>query len=202
MTREEVMKLIPSVTEEQVTAILNGFNGEMAKTKDQVASLKTELGKAKELEKTNEELQKKLEELEAANLSDQERLEKERAKEKEALDKANAELQKKVEELEKTMAISSTRQTAVEKLHITAEEATKVVKDDGSFDMEVLGEIISNKEKSAVADYEKQKLAQTPNPNGGTGDPADPNAAVNEVAKAAAERAKSASADVLKHYIH
>ena len=55
---------------------------------------------------------------------------------------------------------------------ITGEKADKLIESlkNGSFDTEILGEIIAEKEQTAIADYEKKSLKNTPNPDGKTGD--------------------------------
>lgn len=47
----------------------------------------------------------------------------------------------KIAELEKTQAIADQRSNAASKFNISAEQASQVIKDDGSFDYEVLGKL-------------------------------------------------------------
>ena len=54
----------------------------------------------------------------------------------------------------------------MEKFGLTAEQASKVVTDDGATDYDVLGQIFSDSKKTAIAEYEKKKLDNTPNPGG------------------------------------
>ena len=82
-----------------------------------------------------------------------------------ALESAN----QKIAELEKRDIIRTQRASAMEKFGLTAEQASKVVTDDGATDYEVLGQIFADSKKSAIAEYEKQKLDGTPNPGGSTG---------------------------------
>ena len=82
-----------------------------------------------------------------------------------ALESAN----QKIAELEKRDVIRTQRANAMEKFGLTAEQASKVVTDDGATDYEVLGQIFADSKKSAIAEYEKQKLDGTPNPGGSTG---------------------------------
>ena len=83
-----------------------------------------------------------------------------------ALESAN----QKIAELEKRDIIRTQRANAMEKFGLTAEQASKVVTDDGATDYEVLGQIFADSKKSAIAEYEKQKLDGTPNPGGSTGE--------------------------------
>ena len=82
-----------------------------------------------------------------------------------ALESAN----QKIAELEKRDVIRTQRANAMEKFGLTADQASKVVTDDGATDYEVLGQIFADSKKSAIAEYEKQKLDGTPNPGGSTG---------------------------------
>lgn len=151
MTREDVLKLFPDATDEQITNLLNQNNSEVAREKGKADKYKADAQKA-------DELQKQLDDLNSQNLSDIEKANK-------ALEQAN----NRIAELEKTDAIRSQRSNAMEKFKITAEQAGQVIKDDGSFDYDALGQIISDKEKNAIADYEKKNLDGTPNPDGGKG---------------------------------
>ena len=82
-----------------------------------------------------------------------------------ALESAN----QKIAELEKRDIIRAQRASAMEKFGLTAEQASKVVTDDGATDYEVLGQIFADSKESAIAEYEKQKLDGTPNPGGSAG---------------------------------
>lgn len=158
MTREQAKQKLISFgvadpTDEQITDLLNSINAETKKEKERADSYKEKADKA-------DELQTQLDELNNQNLSDIEKANK-------ALEQAN----NRIAELERTDAIRSQRSNAMEKFKITAEQAGQVIKDDGSFDYDVLGQIISDKEKNAIADYEKKNLDGTPNPDGGKGGP-------------------------------
>ena len=101
---------------------------------------------------------KKLDELNSQNMTELE-------KATTALEAAN----KQIAQLEKNDEIRTQRANAMEKFGITAEQASKVVTDDGATDYEVLGQIFADSKKTAIAEYEKQKLDDTPNPGGSTG---------------------------------
>lgn len=158
MTREDVKKLFPEATDEQITSLLNQNNSEVAKEKAKSEKVKAELDDLKENAGNVEELQKKIEEIEESKLTETQKIAKE-------LEKSNA----RVAELEKAAAIQNSRAEAAEKFKVTAEQAKQIVKDDGSFDYDVLGQIIAEKETNAVSEYEKQKLAETQNPGGNSG---------------------------------
>ena len=73
----------------------------------------------------------------------------------------------KIAELEKTQAIANQRSNAASKFNISAEQASQVIKDDGSFDYEVLGKIISDKETAAAQAKEQEIANGSTNPGGG-----------------------------------
>ena len=151
MTREDVLKLFPDATDEQITNLLNQNNSEVAREKNKAGKDKEELARLKEVEKEYNEFKEQ-------GMSENEKTDK-------ALDSAN----QKIAELEKRDIIRTQRANAMEKFGLTAEQASKVVTDDGATDYEVLGQIFADSKKSAIAEYEKQKLDGTPNPGGSTG---------------------------------
>ena len=102
MTREDVLKLFPEATDEQITNLLNQNNSEVAREKTKAGQYKAKADSA-------DELQKKIDELEAGNLSEIEKANK-------ALETANA----KIAELEKTQAIADQRSNAASKFNISA----------------------------------------------------------------------------------
>ena len=69
MTREQVIKLFPGATEEQITNLLNQSNAELEKEKTKAKAYKADADKAKEL-------QTKIDELEAGNLTEIEKANK------------------------------------------------------------------------------------------------------------------------------
>lgn len=162
MTREDVKKLFPEATDEQITSLLNQNNSEVAKEKAKSEKVKAELDDLKASAVSPEELQKKIEEIEESKMTETQKIANE-------LEKAN----KQIADLKKDAAIRDSRVEAAERFKITAEQAKTVVKDDGTIDFEILGQIIAEKETNAVSEYEKQKLAETQNPGGGSGNGGD-----------------------------
>ena len=155
MTREQAKQNLIAIgvaepTDEQVSNYLNQVNGETKKEKDKADQYKAKADNA-------DELQKKLDELEAGNLSEVEQANKN-------LEKANA----RIAELEKVQAIANQRSNAASKFNVTAEQAAQIVKDDGSFDYDVLGKIISEKETAAAQAKEQEIAKGSTNPGGGT----------------------------------
>ena len=142
MTREQVIKLFPDATDDQITALLNQNNSEVAREKEKASGYKEKASKA-------DELQKKIDELESGNLSEIEKANK-------ALEEAN----KQIAVLQKNNAIRDQRESAMTNFKITAEQAKTVVKDDGSLDYSELGKIISEKE-TASAQAKEQEIAKS-----------------------------------------
>ncbi len=184
MTREDVLKLFPEATDEQITNLLNQNNSEVAREKTKAGQYKAKADSA-------DELQKKLDELEAGNLSEIEKANK-------ALETANA----RIAELEKTQAIADQRSNAASKFNISAEQASQVIKDDGSFDYEVLGKIISDKETAAAQAKEQEIANGTTNPGGGsTGGGGKEKTADVENAEKISFGSNSASEEAKNHYV-
>lgn len=185
MTREDVLKLFPDATDEQITNLLNKTHSEISKEKTRAEQYKAKADKA-------DELQTQLDDLNSQNLSEVEKATK-------ALEDAN----KKIAELEKRDAVRTQRTNAMEKFGITAEQASKVVTDDGGTDYEVLGQIFADGKKNAIAEFEKQKLADTPNPNGtkdkNTEQLNDAEKIAMEIGKNVAETNKTANAIVASY---
>lgn len=151
MTREQVLKLFPEATDEQITNLLNQSNGELEKEKQKSKAYKADADKAKEL-------QEKIDELEGGNLTDIEKANK-------ALEEAN----KTIADMQKSNAIRDQREQAMSNFKIDAEQAKSVVKDDGTLDYEALGKIISDKETASAQAKEKEIADGGTNPGGGSG---------------------------------
>lgn len=189
MTREQAKQNLIAIgiaepTEEQISNYLNQVNGETKKEKDKAAEYKAKADKA-------DELQGKLDELEAGNLTEIEQANKN-------LEKAN----NRIAELEKAQAIATQRSNVASKFNVTAEQAAQIVKDDGSFDYDVLGKIISEKETAAAQAKEQEIANNSTNPGGGK-------AGGNNDEKTSAEKiasklfsSKKQENDILSHYLN
>ena len=106
----------------------------------------------------------------------------------------------RIAELEKAQSLSAQRNSVVEKFKVTSEQAKQIVKDDGSFDYDVLGQIISDKEAAAATAKEQEIAGKAGNPNGASGG--------NENGKSTAENLatkffgnQKQENDILKHYV-
>ena len=155
MTREQAKQKLISFgvaepTEEQISDLLNSISAETKKEKDRADSYKAKADKA-------DELQTQLDDLNSQNMSDIEKANK-------ALETAN----ERIAELEKTQAIATQRNSVAEKFKVTSEQAKQIIKEDGSFDYEVLGQIISDKENAAATAKEQELANNATNPGGGS----------------------------------
>lgn len=188
MTREDVLKLFPEATDEQVTKLLNQNNTEVAEEKKKSGKFKTELDDLKASAANAEELQKKIEEIEQSKMTETEKIAKELEKSSE-----------RVAELERNIAIRDSRAAAAEKFKVTAEQAKQIVKDDGSFDYDVLGTIIAEKETAAANAKEQEIAHNSTNPGGQSGD-GGTNSMATDMAVASAKRAGTANESILANY--
>lgn len=192
MTRDDVRNMIPGITEEQVTSLLNQSNSEIAKEKAKLEKYKNDTKadaeRLKTIESENESLQAKLDELEQGNLTEIEKANK-------ALEIANT----RIAELEKIQFISNQRADAVANFKINAEQAKEVVKDDGTFDMVKLGQIMAEKESAAALAKEQEIAALSQNPTNKDNNPEDGSQAKN-IALASAKRASTVNNDILDLY--
>ena len=189
MTREQAKQNLISIgisepTDDQVSNYLNQLNGETKKEKDKAAEYKAKADKA-------DELQSKIDEIEAGNLTELEKANK-------ALETAN----NQIAELQKSNAIRDLREKAMTDFKITAEQAKTVVKEDGSFDTTVLGQIISEKETASAQAKEQEIAKGTPNPGGGSNQDLEKTEAEKIAASLISSNPKSQSNnDVLSHYL-
>lgn len=188
MTREDVKKIFPDATDEQITSFLNQSNSDVAKEKAKNQKLKEDAEKAKALETELEELKKQ-------NMSEAERTELEHQKEKATNEKRISDLESALKAAQKdalTGKITSIFASAGMKgdayagaikafSNMDAEDALKEAQNfvDG----------ISEANKSALntakAAWEKEALEKTPNPGGGkSGGEPEKKSEASEYAKA------------------
>ena len=188
MTREDVKKIFPDATDEQITSFLNQSNSDVAKEKAKAQKLKEDAEKAKALETELEELKKQ-------NMSEAEKAELERQKEKAANEK-------RISDLESALATSQKEALTGKITSIFAAAGMKgdayagAIKAFSNLDAEdALKEAqnfvdgISEANKSALdtakAAWEKEALENTPNPGGGkSGGEPEKKSEASEYAKA------------------
>ena len=155
MTREQAKQNligfgIAEPTDEQISNYLNQIGAETKTYKDKLASVGGKDDRIAELEK----------ELEKLNKQNMTELELERAEKDKALSSV-ANLEKQIEQM--------ITKTELAKLGITGEVADTLVSGNGKLDFATLGQIISDREKNAVSEYEKKALENPPNPSGNKG---------------------------------
>lgn len=184
MKREDLIAM--GLSEENADKIMSDYGSSVQKAKAKADEYKTKADKA-------EELQKQLDDIEQGKLTEVEQANKN-------LEKANA----RIAELEKAQAIANQRANAASKFNVTAEQAAQIVKDDGSFDYDVLGKIISEKETAAAQAKEQEIAKGSTNPGGGTAggnkDGADNKTNAEKIAESLISNAPKNN-DVLSHYI-
>lgn len=173
MTREDVKKIFPDATDEQISSFLNQSNSDVAREKAKVQKLKEDADKAKALEEELEELKKQ-------NMSEAEKAELERQKEKAANEKRISDLEAALATSQKealTGKITSIFANAGMKgdayagaikafSNMKAEDALKEAR---SF-VDGISEVNKSTLETAKATWEKEALENTPNPGGGSGD--------------------------------
>ena len=188
MTRAEAKQKLISYgiaepTEEQITDLLNSINAETQKEKQRADGYKADADKAAEL-------QAELDRINAEKMTDAEKQAKD-------LEKAN----NRIAELEKAQQLITQRNSVAEKFNVTAEQAKQIVKDDGSFDYDVLGQIISEKEKAAATAKEQEIAGKAGNPNGASGGGADNKSTAENIATKLFGGQKQEN-NILKHYVN
>ena len=173
MTREDVKKIFPDATDEQITSFLNQSNSDVAKEKAKNQKLKEDAEKAKALETELEELKKQ-------NMSEAERTELEHQKEKATNEKRISDLESALKAAQKdalTGKITSIFANAGMKGDAYAgaiKAFSNMNAEDALKEAQTFVDGISAENKTALdtakAAWEKEALEKTPNPGGGTGD--------------------------------
>ena len=176
MTREQAKQVligmgIEEPSDEQVSKYLDSVTGEVKKEKDKNASIKEKADKA-------EALQKELDELKQQNMTDAEKAELERQKEKAANEKRISDLETALANSQKealTGKITSIFASAGMKgdAYTGAIKAFSVLPaEDALNEAQSFVDGISTENKTALetakAAWEKEVLKNTPNPGGGT----------------------------------
>lgn len=188
MTREDVKKIFPEATDEQITSFLNQSNSDVAKEKAKNQKLKEDAEKAKALETELEELKKQ-------NMSEAEKAELERQKEKAANEKRISDLESALKTSQKealTGKITSIFASAGMKgdayagaikafSNMDAEDALK----EAQTFVDGISEVNKSTLDTAKAAWEKEALENTPNPGGGkSGGEPEKKSEASEYAKA------------------
>lgn len=200
MTREQAKQVligmgIEEPSDEQVTKYLDSVTGEVKKEKDKNTFLKEKADKA-------ETLQKELDELKQQNMTDAEKQEAERKKEKEAVDKELADLKAALAESNKK-ALTSEITSMFANAGLSSETYASAIKayasmpceksEDVMKEVEIFVKGVSEANKTALdtakAAWEKEALENTPNPGGGkSGGEPEKKSEASEYAKAYSAR--------------
>lgn len=188
MTREDVKKIFPDATDEQITSFLNQSNSDVTKEKAKAQKVKEQAEKADALEK-------ELEELKQQNMTDAEKAELERQKEKAANEK-------RISDLESALATSQREALTGKITSIFASAGMKgdayagAIKAFSNMDAEDalkeaqtfvdgISEVNKSTLDTAKAAWEKEALENTPNPGGGkSGGEPEKKSEASEYAKA------------------
>lgn len=188
MTREDVKRIFPDATDDQITSFLNQSNSDVAKEKAKAQKAKEQADKAEALEKELEELKKQ-------NMTEAEKAELERQKEKAANEK-------RISDLESALATSQKEALTGKITSIFANAGMKgdayagAIKafsnmnaEDALKEAQTFVDGISVENKNALdtarAAWEKEALENTPNPGGGkSGGKPEKKSEASEYAKA------------------
>lgn len=151
MTREDLKKLFPDATDDQITKMLNMHNSEINIERNKVTAMKDKADSADELQKQIDELQQQLD---GKNNDKDSELQK---------------LRDQIAKLERQNAVAAQKKSAMEKFRINAEQVDKIINDDGVLDYDALAQIISEKETAAATAKEQEIAKNQGNPGGGSG---------------------------------
>lgn len=187
MKREDLTAL--GLTDEQIEKIIAENSKDIQNANKNADKYKAELESLKESAANAEELQKKIEEIEQSKMTETEKIAKE-------LEKAN----QRVADLEKLGTIRDQREAAITKFHVTAEQAKQIVKDDGTMDYDILGQIIADKESAAALAKEQEIANLSANPGGQGANSSGENSVAKDIAIASAKRAGTANESILNNY--
>lgn len=170
MTREDVKKIFPDATDEQITSFLNQSNSDVAKEKAKAQKAKEQADKAEALEKELEELKKQ-------NMTEAEKAELEHQKEKATNEKRISDLETALKTAQKealTGKITSIFASAGMKGDAYAgaiKAFSNMNAEDALKEAQTFVDGISTENKNALdtakAAWEKEALENTPNPGGG-----------------------------------
>lgn len=188
MTREDVKKIFPDATDDQITSFLNQSNSDVAKEKAKAQKAKEQADKAEALEKELEELKKQ-------NMTEAEKAELEHQKEKATNEKRISDLETALKTAQKealTGKITSIFANAGMKGDAYAgaiKAFSNMNAEDALKEAQTFVDGISAENKNALdtakAAWEKEALEKTPNPGGGkSGGEPEKKSEASEYAKA------------------
>lgn len=188
MTRQQARANLVAIgiaepTEEQITNYLDQVGGETKRERDRADRYKADADRTADL-------QKQLDDLNSANLSEVEKANRDR---EDAL--------KQIAALNKQLTTMQTMQSLAER-GIVGEDAKSLINEDGSINFETLGKIISDRETSAAAAKERELLQNTPNPKGGSGNGNGPEKSLAETLAEKVMPKSVTNNDIVNQYLH
>lgn len=206
MTREDVKKLFPDASEEQITGLLNQNNSEVAREKARAEKLKTDSEKWKTDAEKAAELQAKLDSLENEKLTEEERRKKEEEKLRNELDEKWKKMEQANIDLQNQLNSERIKSYAGSK-NLTGEKIDSILKSfGGNYELAVaaidsMAELISERETAAALAKEQQIANASSNPGGQSGNTGGSEHSIaNDMAIACAKRAANANEDIIKNY--
>ena len=187
MSREDAKKNLIALgvaepTEEAITNYLNTLQSATKSAEDRANRYKADADRVKELTKQIEEMNnEKLSDVEKANKATEDAM------------KEIAKLQQTVKQMELSKSLAE--------IGIVGDDATSLVGEDGALDVAKLGEILTAREKNAVAVYQKQALDNTPSPNGGKDE--EPDAPYKDIVDrvVASKKTETDATDIVNAYL-
>lgn len=150
MTRQDVLKIFPTASEEAISALLASHHAELNQEKE----------KSKDLKDTSKELEDAKKELEELRVKAESGAPDDWQAQLDKLTKANDEAQRTI----KNMQLKN----SLKEKGFSDEDADKFIKtmDEGGDIASVLGELKTN----VIANYDKERMENTPDPSGSKGD--------------------------------
>lgn len=156
MTRDEAKQFlinsgVVEPTDDSISNLLNTIQKSVKSAEDRATHYKTEADKVKDLVK-------ELDEIKGQNMTEVEKLQKELE-----------DTTKRLSQSEKTVKDMQMK-AALAEIGISGTDTEELFNETGELNTSKLGEIISLREKNAVAAYQKDALNNTPSPEGNGGD--------------------------------
>lgn len=204
MTREDVLKLFPEATNEQVTELLNKNNQEVAGEKRKAEKYKADNEKLKTDAEKVSELQAKVESLENEKLTEEEKRQKDDEKRLKEFDEKWKQMEQANIDLQNQLNSERIKSYAGSK-NLTGENIDTILKSFGSnYDLAVsaidsMAQLITERENAAALAKEQQIANTAGNPGGSGGNGGSESVATN-MAIASAKRAGAANEAILKNY--
>lgn len=205
MKREDVLKLFPDATEDQVTNLLNKMNTEVAGERKKAEKYKSDMESFKADAEKAAELQARVEELENEKLTEEERQQKAKAEMEKELSEKMAAIEKDNAELKAQLTSERIRAYARSK-SLSGEHIDNILKSfSGNYDLAVaaidsMAQLITDREEAAAIAKEREIAKSSGNPSGqGAGSQNENSAAIN-MAVASAKRSANANESILQNY--